>query len=232
MTHIYIERSFMPISRCLLAFLPALLVSPAFAGSPLEAALSTAADGPLYAYDVEYKIGDYVATARVDPSQPEGQRVNVLSPPESKWDDELRQAVAEMEADSDGDIWCDDVAENVPLDAQFVSETATTATYTFTPIPDTDAPEDVKFFKHLQGEITIDTINPGIIELKMWAPKPFRPVMIAKIKSFNLLVSCAPTPDGRRYVERIETHVTGSAALQKFQEHEIVAISNLSAVEN
>lgn len=219
-------------SACLIVCLPALFGLPAFAGSPLEAALSTAADGPSYTYDIEYKIGDSVMTARIDPSQPEGQRVNVTSPPEAEWDDELRQSIAEMETDSHGDIWCDDIAENVPLEAQLVSETDVEATYRFTPVPDRDAPEDVKFFNHLNGEVTIDKINPGIIELKMRASKPFRPAMIARIKSFNLLVSCAQAADGRRYAERVETQISGSAALQKFEEHEIVSISKLTPVED
>ena len=61
------------------------LAAPALAQSPLEQALAASAEGPLYAFDLTLSAGEVDALMRVDPSQPEGERLSVISPEPEDW---------------------------------------------------------------------------------------------------------------------------------------------------
>lgn len=217
-------RPALPLAALLALALPA-------AADPLADALSAAAEGPLYAYDMIYETGEIRATGSVDPSQPEGSRVIVKTPAKADWPEDFEEGVAEIDKDADGDIWCSQFAEIIPADAELVSETGSTATYTFQPNADPDDPDDAKFMKHIRGEVTIDTANPAITSFRMYAPKPFKPAMVAKVNTFQMTAKCTRAPDGRTYVEQFNMKVAGSAMMQSFEERMARTISNLRATE-
>merc|ERR1712232_548020 len=107
------------------------LAAPALAQTPLEQALAASADGPLYTYDLSLSTGEVDALMRVDPSQPEGERLSVVSPSSDSWSEKFARRVENMKANTDGDIWCQDLADHIPADASLVGETDSTATYSF-----------------------------------------------------------------------------------------------------
>lgn len=220
-----------PMPRFLAALaLTALAPLPALAG-PLQDAMAASPDGPLYTFDLAYRAGDIDALMRVDPSRPEGERLTVLSPDESDWSEELVELIADMQAKSDGDIWCNSLSEHIPADASLVSETDTTATYTFTPLPSADADKnEKKVIKHLTGSVVVNKAEPAILSFRMASTKPFKPMAVAKINDFDMQVACARAPDGRTHIASMDTSLSGSAMMQAFSQSEHQAISNLQPV--
>jgi len=209
------------LTSALLAFaLPA-------SASPLAEALSAPAGQQLYAYDMTYETPEISAEGSIDPAQPRGSRVTVTSPAEDTWPKDFTKGVAAIDKHADRDMWCHQFAEMIPADADLLSETETTVTYTFQPVPDPDEEDDAKFAKYLRGEVTIDKSAPAILRFQLKAPKPFKPMVIAKVKQFEMTASCARAPDGRTYVEQFEMNVSGSAMMQKFEERVARTISNL-----
>ncbi len=195
------------------------LTLPAAADPLLEMMRTHSKEGPIYAYEMSYTEAEVTATGRIDPSQPEGQRIEIYTPERDAWNDDFETGLAEMESEIDGDIWCVDFAENVPGSADLKTETETSATYAFTPKPDADADGmEKKLMKKIKGEVILAKADGAILGFSMTLPKPFKPAMIAKINVFNMSVSCARAPDGRTYVEEFAMTVSGSAMMQKFEE--------------
>jgi len=195
------------------------LTLPATADPLLEMMRTHSKDGPLYAYEMSYTDSGLTATGRIDPSQPEGQRIEIYTPEKSAWTDDFEAGLAEMETEIDGDIWCANFAENVPERADLKIETETSATYAFTPKPDAGADGmEKKLMKKIKGEIILAKADGAILGFSMTLPKPFKPAIIAKINVFNMSVSCVRAPDGRTYVEEFAMTVSGSAMMQKFEE--------------
>lgn len=210
----------------------ALLPLSALAGTPLEDALAAKADGPLYMFDVVVQNSDTEAMIRVDPSKPEGERLNVITPPEKDWTDDFRKLVKKMDADTDGDIWCNSFRENIPADAALVAESPTTATYTFKPQKGAKPDDLDDIYKYLTGKVVVAKDKPAILSIEMVADKPFRPLPVAKIKSFKLNFDCARAPDGRTHIARVDVAINGSAMMKEFSEAEHQTISNLKPLPN
>jgi hypothetical protein len=204
----------------LLASTATLLAFTSNADPVLQKMRDQTKDGPVYAYEMEYTATEVTATGRVDPSQPEGSRIEVISPVEADWSEDFREGLEEMESETDGDIWCADFAETVPDNAQLVSGTDTTATYAFTPLPEEDADGiEKKLMKKIKGSITLDKQDGSILAFNMNLPKPYKPAMVAKISTFNMDAKCARAPDGRTYVSSFNMAIAGSAMMQKFEEN-------------
>jgi hypothetical protein len=185
----------------------------------LNSMRSLSADGPIYAYEMEYQDEEIIATGRIDPSQPEGERIEVLSPSEDKWSDDFRAGLAEMDAETDGDIWCADFAEMVPDNAALIAETDGEATYAFTPMPEADADSmERKMMKKIKGEVTLDKTDGAITAFSMRLPKPYKPAFVVKINAFDMSAKCGRAPDGRTYLEAFSFAIDGSAMMQSFKE--------------
>jgi len=72
--------------------------------------------------------------------------------------------------------------------------------------------------KHLTGELAI---GPGdrLLWLRFFAPKAFKPAVVAKIKSFNLKMFYDPIwPDGPYVLVRQSMNLDGSAFFKSFKE--------------
>ena len=209
------------MSRFALLALTATLIAFSSSADPvLEKMRGQSSEGPIYAYEMEYADTDVKAIGRVDPSQPEGSRIQVISPVEADWSDDFREGLEEMDSETDGDIWCADFAESVPDNAKLVSDTATTATYAFTPEPEEDADGmEKKLMKKIKGSITLDKDDGSILAFNMNLPKPYKPAMVAKINTFNMDATCDRAPDGRTYVSNFSMAIAGSAMMQQFEEN-------------
>ena len=208
------------MSKLTAAVLAAMSLSLPVSADPLLELMRThTKDGPVYAYEMSYEEGDLVAAGKVDPSQPEGQRISIYTPAQDDWPEDFAKGLAEMEAETDGDIWCSDFAETVPADATITNETATSATYAFTPLPEADADNtEKKLMKKIDAEITLDKTDGAVLGVKMRLPKPYKPVFVAKIEVFDMQASCARAPDGRTYLQDFAMAVSGSAMMQSFDE--------------
>ncbi|MEM7329304.1 MAG: hypothetical protein AAF437_11230 [Pseudomonadota bacterium] len=192
---------------------------PAAADPVLEMMRSLSKEGPIYAYEMTYSDADVIANGRIDPSQPEGQRIEILSPSESEWSKDFRQGVEEMESETDGDIWCSDFAEMVPADAQATAENSASVTYAFTPLPTSEADKtEQKMMKKLSGTVTLAKTDGAVLAFNMVLPKPYKPAMVAKINRFEMVAACDRAPDGRTYIQDFNFDIAGSAMMQSFEE--------------
>ncbi|MEM6557237.1 MAG: hypothetical protein AAF642_15260 [Pseudomonadota bacterium] len=192
---------------------------PAAADPVLEMMKSLSKEGPIYAYEMSYSDTDVTANGRIDPSKPEGERIEIYAPDESEWTKDFRDGIADMEAQTDGDIWCADFAQMVPTDATATTENETTVTYAFTPTPEADADKnEQKMMKQLNGTVTLDKSDGSVLAFNMVLPKPYKPAMVAKINRFEMTASCDRAPDGRTYVEQFSMDIKGSAMMQSFEE--------------
>ena len=195
------------------------LAGSAAAETVLDKMRAQTKDGPVYAYEMTYSEADIVAVGKVDPSQPEGERIQVLSPAESEWTDDFREGLKEFDAEADGDIWCADFAELVPDKVSSLEESDTTVTYAFTPQPEADADGmERKMMKKLTGKVTLDKTDGSVLAFNMKLPKPYKPAIVAKINAFEMDATCARAPDGRTFVERFDFNIDGSAMMQNFSE--------------
>lgn len=199
----------------------------AHAGTPLENALAASRDGPLYAFTLNLHADGVDSVMRIDPSKPEGERVTVLSPPEADWTEKLAERVANMQDNTQGDIWCASLADNIPADAALVSETETTATYAYTPTDDSEDEDLNRIARHLRGTVVVDKVTPAILSLEMLAEKPFKPVMVAKVRQFEMKVTCDRAPDGRTHIASLDIDIAGSAMMQSFSQSDRQTITDL-----
>lgn len=195
-----------------------LVSAPTLAQTPLKRALAAPNGGPVYSYDISYITGKMNAAGRINPTRPAGQRVKVSRPAKSTWTDEFKKAVKEIENNNYKGFWCSEMAKSIPASARLVSQTATTATYAFRPLPDPDEKASAKFVKHLTGRVTVDKKAPAILTYSLSAPKSFKPSILARINKFDLQTSCARAPDGRTYVKNSKITVAGSALGKSFNE--------------
>ncbi len=208
------------MSRILpLALISAGLIAPASADPVIDMMRNLSTEGPIYAYEMTYSDAGMSAVGRIDPSQPEGQRIVVTSPSESEWTDEFREGLEEMESETDGDIWCADFAEMLPDKVSALDENDETITYAFTPQPEADADGmEKKMMKKLNGMVTLDKSDGSVLAFNMTLPKPYKPAIVAKINAFEMAASCARALDGRTFVERFDFSIAGSAMMQNFDE--------------
>ncbi|GAB5459402.1 MAG: hypothetical protein Hens3KO_24320 [Henriciella sp.] len=208
-----------PIHLISLALVTSLIGLPAGADPLLEMMRGLTKEGPIYAYEMTLSGKDFSATGLIDPSKPEGERIHILTPDKSEWPEDFSANIADMEADTDGDIWCAGFAENIPDRVTKTSETDANATYVFTPLPDSDADGvERKLMKKMDGEVTIDKQDGAILAFKMRLPKPYKPAIVAKVNVFDMQASCQRAPDGRAYIKDFSMSVAGSAMMQDFEE--------------
>lgn len=185
----------------------------------LEMMQAASEEGPLYSYETRFAWEDTDVTARIDPSAEPGQRIEVLSPAEPDWTDAFREDIEKMDARTEGDIWCNEFAQMVPLDASVLDQDASTSTYAFTPVPEADADKtEQKLMKKLEGRVTLDRSDGAVLSFNMTLPKPYKPAMVVKINTFAMDVSCARAPDGRTFIEDFNMDVSGSAMMQSFDQ--------------
>jgi len=217
------------LSRLSLIALP-LLAFPAFAETPLEAALAAPTEGPAYRFDLKFDDDKLKAEAQVDPSLPEGERLTLVSPAADTLEGDAAERYEQLRKNTSGDrIWCSSFNENIPAGAKMISESADAAVYSFTPLPGEDK-ETAKIYKHLTGRVTVSKDAPGILAFEMFAEKPFKPAMVAKVDNFSMKVACARAPDGRTYVESLALDVSGNAMMQPFSQSERREVTNLVAL--
>jgi hypothetical protein len=203
---------------------------PASADAVLQKARAMSKDGPLYTFDMDVRDGPDAFKMTVDPSQPEGQRVTRLTPALASLKGDAAKKAERLQQRTEGDIWCSSFAENIPATAKRTSETANTATFSFTPLPGKDDGQMGDAFKHLNATAIIDKTTGAILSYEMSSPKAFKPAAVAKIDRFSMKVACKAAPDGRTHVETFSLDLKGSALMKPFEQTETRRVSNLKAI--
>lgn len=203
---------------------------PASADAVLQKARAVSKEGPLYLFDVDVRDGPDQFRMTVDPSQPEGQRVTRITPAPASLKGDAAKKGERLQKRTEGDIWCSGFTENIPANAKRTSETAQTATFSFTPLPGKDDGQMGEAFKHLNGTAVIDKATGGILSYEMTSPKAFKPAAVAKVDRFSLKVACKAAPDGRTHIERFTLDLKGSALMKPFEQSETRLVSNLKAI--
>ena len=80
------------MSRSLILSSIALSASLSASADPLlEMMRSVSTDGPIYAYEMTYSGEGVVATGKIDPSQPEGERIDLYTPEISELSEEFQE---------------------------------------------------------------------------------------------------------------------------------------------
>lgn len=188
---------------------------------------------PIYTFDVNMKTKEYEANFKVDPSAKEGERIEIIGGTLKDLPRPARRAIKEIDKDMDGDIWCGNMNDIVPDKVETLKEDAQSITFGFKPLPEPDEPEDAKLMKHMRATLTVSKgENPQVKEMHMFNEAPFKPVMVAKIDTFNMRISCEVGPDGRSYAAKSTFAITGSAMMQKLEERNSRVISNLKRISD
>lgn len=201
---------------------------PACADDLLAAARSASIEGPRYAYEMTYSTGDIAARGTVDPTAPAGERIIVVSPPQSEWPEGFEEKVAALDAQTTGAIWCNQFLDAVPEDADRVSEADGRVTYTFTPQPDEGADgAERRMMGAMIGTVVLDQADPALLSFQMHLPVSMKPNLFSRIETFSLFVDCARAPDGRTYTSRMDFDISGSALGQNFTQSEARTIHRL-----
>lgn len=203
------------LSTCTAVLTPALCAQTP---SVLAAALSPGTDTTTYAY--EFTVSDTGSRpmnlrGRIDPSRPEGQRVEIL---EATGEDvDTKEIDERMEANADGDIWCDSMFSGADGAVTEQPAPAGQRAYAFTPMARPDAEsEERKIFSRLSATAFVDEETGALKSSRAVLDKPWKPNIMAKISQFELSVECAMAPNGRAYAETINTKISGSALGQNF----------------
>ena len=200
---------------------------PASADPLLETARSISKEGPDYRFEIAYDDGAQRFVLKVDQARPEDQRVVSIAPDPSGLEGDAAKRAQRLKTETRGDIWCSNCAANIPVSARRVSDTPTSATYSFTPLPGEDG-EMRDIVKHLTGTATIEKASGQILAYELTAPKAFKPAVVAKVDRFSMKVACRAAPDGRTHIDTFALDLAGSAMMKPFSQSERRTISNLA----
>lgn len=198
----------------------------------LSLALKPTSEGAIYKYDLEYRDLDEKFVARIDPSKKQGERVALISSSQDVMGDDFVEALIDLEKNPVDEFWCSNLSDIVPLNAALMAETDAQVTYKFKPLPDLEDPDDIKLMEHLEGHITVSKQDPQVLSMSLIAPRPFKPVWIAKISQFELSIDCDRVPDGRTHMSELRISIVGKAAMQTFHQRERKTLFNITAVDN
>ncbi len=184
--------------------------------------------GPPYIFDVLIEDEQTTFRLTVDQSRPKGDRVVAMSSDPAELTGEAQKRADMLRKRTQGDIWCNVFAASIPEDAKRISETETRATYAFTPIPGKEAGQFASAYRHLDGMAVLDKASGAVLAFELTASRPFKPMAVAKVDTFEMRVACAKAPDGRTHVASLSFDLDASAMMQKVSQRERRRISQLT----
>lgn len=208
------------------------LALPASADDLLTALRSKVFDAPAMAFTTEFTRDGFAATARVDPSQPEGGRFVVTEPAEEDWPEDFAEFVETSDQNTKGEVWCSQFLERVPADAERTAEADGSVTFAFTPEAEDDADDtERKLFRKLSGTLVVAPDTLTVTRYQLTLPEPAKPHFLARVNSFELLAECAPSENGNSHLTRFEFAIEGSAMGQSFHQQETRLLREMVPVE-
>jgi len=193
-----------------------------------EAIAATAAARVAYSFDVELDSSRANWRARFEPNA--NPRVRLISPAREELTGGQRRAFDNYAADVEGVSWCANEYMGRIADVRQVSETDTSVTYAFQTTPESIRDRDSRrFARHMRGEMTITKQNADITRIRIHAPQGFEPMPLVRLTHMEIVMRCAPAPNGRHYVAETITEMRGSAFGNSFEERSVQRARNLSA---
>jgi hypothetical protein len=213
--------------------LAALTASAAAQTAPLPAALlqavsaTQAAKAP-FAFDLDLQSRDQNWRLRFHPRT--NPRLQLLRPEANTLEDDQRRALQRMQERLEGLPWCASEEMRRVADVRRLREDAQTATYSFQPTRESIRSEQARgFATSLRGEFTVTKAAPDLTRVRIYAPRAFSPMLLVSIERFDIVVTCAPAPNGRRYAAETVSEVHGSAFGQAFSERSMQRTHDLIA---
>lgn len=193
-----------------------------------QAAAATAAAEAPYAFDLELQISDQLWRARFDPNAE--PKLQLVQPSRDALSNDERNAFDRLARGMDGVSWC--ASENLARveDVRLLREDATSATYSFQPTAESIRGEQARrFADRLRGEVTLTKSNPDVSRVRLYTPRAFSPMPLVEVRNVNVVIQCAPAPNGRRYAAETVTEISGGAFGQDFNERSVQRVRNLGA---
>ena len=193
-----------------------------------QAVATTAAAKIDYAFDYEVAAGERQWQARFDPSA--NPRLRLLSPAPQTLSEDERRAFTRIAEQMEGVAWCAGERMANATDVRLVSETAETSTYAFQPTREMIRGEQARrYADRLRGEFTLLKADPDISRFRIYLPQAFSPLPLVNVERFNVVVTCAVAPNGRRFAAETVSDVSGSAFGSAFNERSVQRMRNLAA---
>lgn len=196
-----------------------------------------ALNGDRFAYSLQLvSTGDeeFNVSLRFDPSLKVDQQWQILSPTKQQnpeiYAETLRQIEQSYQNDptakDDHELLVENFAKDENSTYQFLRKEGDLIVYGFDPsqsmsVSDQDGSDAGmgKIGKYLNAELTINAAKGRLASIRIFANKPFKPVVVAKIKKMDILIEFAPAWDGGPLVQVKESVVvSGSAMFQKFSQ--------------
>lgn len=205
-------------------------------GAPVPPPLQEAMTPPQPAvevatYHVVMEQPEVTWKAIIDPREPEGNRITVISPPKTVWPKGSAKGLAAYDADADGNIWCDSIDEMVGESITEEYRSTTDISYMFSLRQKDEATKaDLKFAEAARGRVLLmrDGLGPWrVSHIQVWLEDSFKPNFAARISDLDIEITCAPTPDGRMYQAQTTTRIAGSAMGRHFDKTERVDITSV-----
>jgi hypothetical protein len=211
-----------------------LLAGPAIADDPLtpapveQALARSVVDGVRddWRFTITISSADGDVVGRFDGDAAPAEQWRLVSPTDVELSDGQSELWADIidpsEDDDEGDglFFSVEDIEMQPGSFDLLSEQTGEAIYGFTPELTGDTDEDAAFAENLQGELSIAVDTPHVRQVRIFAPRSFKPHMAVRINAFEIvqeyeIMDGLPAPVLRRFAQTIE----GSAAFQQFQEN-------------
>lgn len=216
------------LAAALLAAPSALAQGAAAPAALMQAIAATQAAKVAYAFDVELTSSRLNWRARYEPNG--DPQVRLISPTRAELSGGERRAFDNYAEDMDGVSWCANDYMGRIADVRLTSEDAETATYSFQPTRESIRNEDSRrFAQHMRGDMTLTKQNADITRVRIYAPQGFDAAPLVRLNHMEIVIRCAPAPNGRRFASETITVMRGSAFGQAFDERSVQRASNLSA---
>lgn len=174
----------------------------------------------VFSYETVNTDGEGEERFRYQFSPAKTPRFQIVSANEDMKEKRRNELLEQLEDEGD-DIWCDDMADRVKGNVRTVKETPQAVTFAFTPT-DPDA-EDMerKMIERTEATITVDRATQTITDFTYTLLEPFKPIVIAKVHSFELKAKCVPAPNGRPYFKTLTIDVDVSALGKRQQQRNL-----------
>lgn len=255
------------------AALSLLTTFPAFASDIFEITAQNRATGAThtpdsvpYIHTVDVRVsgskGDkerepVTAKLRIDPSQPEGSRVTILSMSQTDGKDidnaieELIEQIEEndLEDQTDG-FWCSARdSDAFPISPETFTIMAEREGVThLKPVPERmvqlmmgeddlseldgrDRAIAKKMIDRLEGELRLDSSDGHMAGMSFEMTRPMKVMLIAKIQQMAMEVDCERAPNGYPFVSRFSMHVKAGAFGQNMVNDMELIVSDLTPIE-
>jgi hypothetical protein len=188
-------------------------------------ALTQAAKAP-YAFDFELQSPDRTWRARFMPDAEPGLRL--VSPQRDELSGAERRAFDAVARDMEGVSWC--ASENMGRVAsvRLLREDAVSATYAFQPTAESVRGEQARrYIDRMRGEFTLAKGTTDITSVRLFTPEPFSPMPLVQVHRVNVVVTCQPAPNGRRYAAETVSDISVSAFGQDVDQRTVQRMRNL-----